>query len=119
MIINLTAIPTKWDGSPLGVTPDNEPRALKPFLLQSLAEAQIAVPVPGAQRGTESPEALLKRFMLASKIQAATGSVDVTSEEFQLLEKCIASLFKEAASVQLIGLLHESVGAPKHSSPDG
>lgn len=111
MIINITAEPTNWNGSPLGVGPDKCPRDLKSFVLQALAEAQIVRTNPAGQRETEPPSALLKRFRTSAKIEAAQDSVELETEEFQLVEHCIAALFKEAVSVRLMGCLHQSVGS--------
>ncbi len=116
MILRLTTAPTQWNGNPTGIIVDGDtrvPRELRSFILQALAEAQLAVMSPDGNRKAPDPGSLLKRFTLSTRIEHAETEVTIDTEELQLIEQCVATIFTEAVSIRVLGCIHESLGQTK------
>lgn len=111
----LDQVPSSWSGIPLGLdkkTPDDEgtPRVFRSFILEALTSAHLSGYTQVGQHASENPKKLLQRARLISKL-SDVDDVELDSEEFGIVEECIAGHFIEVASVQLVGFLHDSVCA--------
>lgn len=111
----LDEIPKSWSGIPLGVDKTNAddegvPREFRSFILEALTSAHLSGYTQVGQHASEDPKKLLDRARLISKL-SAVDEAELNSEEFSIVEQCIAGHFIEVASVQLIGFLHDSVCA--------
>jgi hypothetical protein len=114
MTIQLRTIPILWNGTPVGVARKNEqdpgiPRDLASFLVQALSEAHTAGFLQDGQPRAEDPKVLLVRASLWRKIETAGQELEITPEELDLVQRCVAATFREPISVPLMGALHSSI----------
>ena len=98
-----------WKNDEAWIDESNPDRTICSFLIQALYTADI-----DGGAGNNDPAALVRRHVLSKKFVDADASsaaeIELTTEEVDLLERCICSAMNNLACVTLMGHLRDHQG---------
>lgn len=122
MQVTLTTIPTRYDGitlrhrKPTDKPTENtgEPQNLRDILIECLSAAIDGVYDDGRAKPATA-DSLMKRMLLAVKLRDAGDTIDLETDELQLLETAVTSAKVPWAAIMTLEALH---GKAKVAEPE-